>query len=159
MIYTKYIVIYISLIFLFLNVPYCPQEINNSSMFNTKTNKICNEFFNSYKNSLESLDKSRIDKLISNGYGIFDHLFIRRSNILELKNKIIINLNFISKINVNFFVYSVKHFKHDYLLVIFLFKVDILVKLPSIKKWAEHRGLHFIMLRKEKYNLSLVNGF
>jgi hypothetical protein len=152
-------IIYISLIFLFLNIPYCPKEINNSSIFNTKTNKICDKFFYSYKSSLESLNENRINGLISSGYGIFDYLFICKSNILELKNKIFVNLKLISKINVNFFVYSVKHFQQSHLLVIFLFKVEILVKLPSIKKWAEHRGVHFVMLKKEKYDVSLVNGF
>ena len=142
MYYIKYIILYGVLIFSLLNIPYQAQFINNYSIFNTKFNKQCLNFFSTYKIYLENIESKNIFQLLENN--------INKYNI-NIVQKLMYNNNYIKSLKIKFYIYSIQQIRKNYVLVLYLFKIKILIQLPQLNKWAERRGAYYLLLKIYSY--------
>jgi len=131
-----------------------PSIIPKSSLFNTKKNREIISFFNTYKQKLESMNYKKILLLVSKNYNDINNDFDK------IKKKIIRNYNFISDININFYIYDIQKINKKYFLVIYLFKIKLLINLSSDKKWSERKDIGYLILQNNfNKNYKIIGGF
>jgi len=131
-----------------------PSIIPQSGLFNTKKNRDIIKFFNIYKKKLESMSYNKILLLISQNYNDINN------NFKKIEGRIKKNFNLISDLSVNFYIHDIQQINQEHFIVIYLFKIRLLINLSLDKKWSERKDIGYLILKNNlNKNYKIIGGF